>query len=92
MAFSIVQQVVKRDRFPGFGTELKDEVMDVTLTYEAIGLTLSSRNEAVAQFDVSTENAFLKGSLEYYFVYSGEGNPLVEAEAKYKTELTGISL
>lgn len=89
MAFSIVQQVVKRDRLPGFGIELKDEIIEVTLTYEAIGLTLSSGNEAVAQFDVSTENVFLKGSREYYFVYSGDGNPLAEAEMKYKSELTG---
>lgn len=57
--------------------------------YEFVSMTLSASNQAVVQFEVSVDGGFLKGGTEYSFTYSGEGNPLTEAEIKYRSELLG---
>lgn len=68
---------------------MKDEISKEVLLYEVISMTLSASNQAVAQFEVSVEGGFLKGGKEYSFTYSGEGNPLSEAEIKYRADLLG---
>ncbi|HBQ8816096.1 MULTISPECIES: hypothetical protein [Klebsiella] len=87
MSFTIKQQLTARLHFPAYGVEMPNQTVETDVTYTGVSFQLNGDMSANAQIQVSVEGCFIKGSIDHYFQYSGQGNPLIEAEQSLKAQI-----
>ncbi|WOZ56474.1 hypothetical protein GHCGIGKI_00100 [Klebsiella phage P01] len=85
MSFSITKVIKELKTYPEFGTSDKTSDVERVIEFSAKQIvSFDSSGNAQALFDVKIEGVETPGTYYYPFSYSGNGNPLEEAEQLLK--------
>lgn len=87
MSFSLTLNVQKQVNYPSLGLIQDPEDASVEATIEVTGITQLFGSDGLASY-VVTVGGVAGSVLSFPFVYSGEGNPISEAEAQLQTYLS----
>ncbi|QHJ81549.1 MAG: hypothetical protein [Bacteriophage sp.] len=88
MSFTVKSEIPGRLKYPSIGVELRDELLNVLVTYsvQAISVDAVSR-EVVAVFKASVEECLYDGVVEFRFICDEGSDVIAEAENKFKNSL-----
>lgn len=85
--FKITQTLDERIVYPSLGIWMPSEKKEVEITYSAKSLISINSGKATVVFHTSIDGCSSTGELTHEFEYSGNGNPLEQAEDDLKSSL-----
>lgn len=90
MSITVKQTIVQQVSAPSLGIVISESEASVDITYTAKSVMFLSGNMATVEFETSVEGNLQTGSRVIDCVYSGNGNPLVEAEEGLKAKIEAL--
>ena len=90
MSITVKQTIVQQVSAPSLGIVISESEISVNITYTAKSVMFLSGNMATVEFETSVEGNLQTGSRVIDCVYSGNGNPLVEAEEGLKAKIEAL--
>ncbi|EIW8628537.1 MULTISPECIES: hypothetical protein [Klebsiella pneumoniae complex] len=88
MSFTVSKKVSRQLSYSEFGASDASEVITADLAFEAVNVIgLDAKNICQVQFSVVINGSSNPGSYIHSFTFSGNGNPLNEAEASLREEI-----
>ena len=87
MSITVKQTIVQQVSAPSLGIVISESEASVDITYTAKSVMFLSGNMATVEFETSVEGGLQVGSRVIDCAYSGNGNPLDEAEAGLKAKI-----
>ncbi|MDU7171071.1 MAG: hypothetical protein E6280_24330, partial [Klebsiella sp.] len=75
---------------PSLGIVISESEISVNITYTAKSVMFLSGNMATVEFETSVEGGLQTGNRVIDCAYSGNGNPLDEAEAGIKAKIESL--
>ena len=90
MSITVKQTIVQQVSAPSLGIVISESEISVNITYTAKSVMFLSGNMATVEFETSVEGGLQTGSRVIDCAYSGNGNPLDEAEAGLKAKIEAL--
>ena len=90
MSITVKQTIVQQVSAPSLGIIISESEISVSITYTAKSVMFLSGNMATVEFETSVEGGLQTGSRVIDCAYSGNGNPLDEAEAGLKAKIEAL--
>ena len=90
MSITVKQTIVQQISAPSLGIVISESEISVNITYTAKSVMFLSGNMATVEFETSVEGGLQTGSRVIDCAYSGNGNPLDEAEAGLKAKIEAL--
>ncbi|HHT0132526.1 TPA: hypothetical protein ACTW38_004820 [Klebsiella michiganensis] len=87
MSITVKQTIVQQVSAPSLGIIISESEISVDITYTAKSVMFLSGDMATVEFETSVEGGLQVGSRVIDCSYSGNGNPLDEAEAGLKAKI-----
>lgn len=87
MSFTIEKEIVSLLSYPEFGILGASNKETKTITYTAQAISSLVNGQGSAIFGVIIDGVVNSGTFVHEFVYSGQGNPIEEAENSLKEKL-----
>ncbi|HGN8864759.1 TPA: hypothetical protein ACK1Z8_003458 [Klebsiella michiganensis] len=72
---------VTRSFYPDIGLAVDTESQEIEVTYTVISVTVNADLSALARVGTKVAGSDETGEISIRFEYSGDGNPITEAEA-----------
>ncbi|HBR2046349.1 hypothetical protein [Klebsiella pneumoniae] len=89
MSFSLKQTISGRLKFPSIGVEMAGGEQEVVVTYDILSISINAEDlSCITSVQSSVEGCLYKGVTEFRFTYSGNGNPIEEAELSLKASIS----
>ena len=90
MSITVKQTIVQQVSAPSLGIVISESEASVDITYTAKSVMFLSGNMATVEFETSVEGGLQTGNRVIDCAYSGNGNPLDEAEAGIKAKIESL--
>ncbi|MEQ5194610.1 hypothetical protein [Klebsiella pasteurii] len=90
MSITVKQTIVQQVSAPSLGIVISESEASVDITYTAKSVMFLSGNMATVEFETSVEGGLQVGSRVIDCSYSGNGNPLIEAEVGLKAKIEAL--
>lgn len=90
MSITVKQTIVQQVSAPSLGIVISESEASVDITYTAKSVMFLSGNMATVEFEAAVEGGLQAGSRVIDCAYSGNGNPLDEAEAGLKAKIEAL--
>ena len=90
MSITVKQTIVQQVSAPSLGIIISESEASVDITYTAKSVMFLSGNMATVEFETSVEGGLQTGNRVIDCAYSGNGNPLDEAEAGIKAKIESL--
>ncbi|CAI1097533.1 hypothetical protein JY494_27090 [Serratia marcescens] len=87
MSFNVTKKMLVATAYPDLVMQSDEREEDVTVTYNVAGISRLDDNSGVAKYTVTINGSTSPWVREIDFHYSGNGNPLEEAEQELKKHL-----
>ncbi|HBR1444671.1 TPA: hypothetical protein L9L55_003643 [Klebsiella quasipneumoniae subsp. quasipneumoniae] len=90
MSITVKQTIVQQVSAPSLGIVISESEISVNITYTAKSVMFLSGNMATVEFETSVEGGLQTGNRVIDCAYSGNGNPLIEAEDGLKAKIEAL--
>ncbi|HDV9413782.1 TPA: hypothetical protein RKV49_003280 [Raoultella ornithinolytica] len=85
MSFTVSLKTEARTVYPRFGIYKDTGISDIDVVYTLNSVLLNADNSAMAVFSVGVSEGSQQGEFQFWFTYSGSGDPREEAESALKS-------